>query len=202
MIAFAQVINDDITPQVRAIAEKFPREFNRALHSIGQSLRKRVAAEFAAGTPGGSRFVGLDPLTIALRSAGNRAATAILKRKKAKRVSRKILEQVKQAKSGFGGKLPQLARYDVTGGTIRVGYLDHAKDAVARYQTAESRRLTRFEHAAIGARLGSRYKHPNRYKRPARLIFAPYATDPQLPAEIDRKLVEVTQKIANSRSRP
>src|ERR1035437_4635521 len=98
-------ISDGITPAMQEMARQFPVEMPKAMISLGQWLRKKIAIETKAGSPAGETFAPLNALTLMLRS-GTGATTASKRRKTAKAVQ-SILNRVdpRQTEGGFGGKL-------------------------------------------------------------------------------------------------
>lgn len=193
---------DGITPGLEQIAAEFPKEFRKALMDVGSHYRKAMRIEIRAGAPAGQTVPPLHPVTIALRHKRltSRAAGRGLLRTKAGRLqSKRAVRILKRARiqagintrkhvfehesdlQGFGGKLPEFSRYELTDAAVRIGFLDTqvpgSNRAFDRWQRALSRAHTKEERRMLHVRLAKTgVAVPPSYVKPARSSVAPYAT--------------------------
>ena len=198
----AITIRDGITPGLVYLAENFPKEYRKALMDVGSRYAKMMRPEIRAGAPAGRAFVPLNPITIFLRHRRLSAAAdrhtvrygkaANLNRKRAARLMRtardmavvnptKHFSEIESNMQGFGGKLPDLTRFDLLGENtgVAVGFLDEkipgSGKAFARYQRSLGPRpLSNREKHRMHILLGKEMPMPTSYTKPERLGVSPY----------------------------
>jgi hypothetical protein len=214
-MAEAITIKDGITPAMQEMAKQFPVEMPKAMISLGQWLRKRIASEARAGAPAQNRFGPLAAITMALRTA--RSPVAVLKRaRRSSAAVKSILSQrdVREIQEGFGGEL--------TGGSnpygliafrafkqgrdfgVSVGFMDEfsggSARAASRFQSATGQKpITPQAHKWLRLRLGKDYQQPRMWPaKPARMIFDSYVNDPVLGQEKLRVLATAITRIRES----
>jgi hypothetical protein len=159
-----------------------------------------MAAGLRTGNPPGLTFAPLNNLTLALyakRAMGGRGGKKV---RKAMRAAIKMRDpRAFQKNVGFGGRLQNMARYQLGAGAqdflVSMGWVDKGK-SMLRFQMAESRPFTLPERAAMHRVLGRYYSLPGSKSKPQRSAVTPWA--PVVTREsLDVVLKSMTKVLGN-----
>ena len=193
---------DGASPTLDDFAAQYPKQFAKGLRDLGSWLRKQVAEQLRSAQAAGQSLPPLDTLTVRLKEAT--AIQDFRKRKIGKKSKRKTnpTRQIQRLSRAFGGRLPDIVEYLVTDGTVDVGYLGKtfpgSGKVAARFQSAETRPFTRYEHRMIRLLLGAHFKQPSQLTRPARPVITDWANSPQLRAKAGEVIVKSIQAQLNA----
>ena len=172
-------VKDNAAPLLQALARDFPREFPRAMKTLGMSLRKRIARELTAGSPAGKALAPLHQNTLALR---------------------RYFKNGKERQ--FGGMLVNVIRYEWDGKSLRVGWLDSQTPGISRaavrFQKFITRAITPRERR-LRRILG--IEQEKAYVKPERQAMSPYVSDPKIGDEATTIVAKAIKGIIQSRAK-